>query len=333
MVTSKVSTFPLAILLNAIVFFKVFEVEKRIFKVFFYLLMPWVVFYLPILIWSYTEIGSLSGIIFNGGDNSLFMQSLNGLVGYKGEIKDILLFTFLYWSPAIWIALIFIISSKYTNQKTRLLIFVLFVVQLLLIIYILPNKARHFSGMQYFFIIAFGLIAVKYTQLNKRLVKFLGVLLTVPWLCMQIYYSVPFFGIVFGITDEEVFYKKYIPYYDDFVYLDRSLPEKSQFIAVGARFNHVHFPRRVYADISYIDKKLPLYLFYVGEDEVLYEHENPIYNPNLLYIKEGDILYGDEVFKLCNLIYENSQAVKYTYRTPGKKSAIDKLRVFEICVE
>lgn len=333
MVTSKVSTFPLAILLNTIVFFKIFEVEKRIFKACVYLLIPWVVFYLPILIWSYTEIGSFSGIIFNGGDNSLYKQSLNGLIGYKGEIKEILLFTFLYWSPAIWIALIFIISSKYINQKTRFLIFVLFIVQFLLIVYILPNKARHFSGMQYFFIIAFGLIAVKYTQINKRLVKFLGVLLTVPWLCIQIYYSAPFFGIVFGITDEVVFYKKYIPYYDDFVYLDRSLPEKSQFIAVGARLNHVHFPRRVYADISYIDKNLPLYLFYVGEDEVLYEHENPIYNPNLLYIREGDILYGDEVFKLCNLIYENNQAVKYTYRTPGKKSAIDKLRVFEICLE
>jgi hypothetical protein len=68
----------------------------------------------------------------------------------------------------------------------------------------------------------------------------------------------------------------------------------------------------VYADMSYIDKSLPLYLFYVGEGEVLFE---------------------DEVLKLCNMIYENSQAVKYTFRTPGRKSTITKLRVFEVCVE
>ena len=127
------------------------------------------------------------------------------------------------------------------------------------------------------------------------------------WILLDFYYALPLISNAFG--NPEKFKNEYIPFFYDFKKIDQLIEENAQLFVIGPRLNNFHAPRKVFVNkIDVKERNLPTYLFLVGEKK----------------------LNSFKDFNLENKIYENFNAKKFCYRTPGKKCDTDKLSVYKI---
>ena len=312
---SKVSMVPISFLM-IFIFIKVicdFWSSKELFRAFSYFIIPVLIFYLPLLIYTWLESGSPFGAFLNSfftGQEPIYdpyIEYRDGNIGYRGDFKEILFFLITKWSPLVWIAWIFI-PLKRINLKSKIILSSIFIVQFFVIWAFLPNRPRHFGGFQYvaLILIFIEIIPNIYSKFKNFFIS-LFLLSSLPWLFLDIYYALPL--VSKAITSPEKFKNDYIPFFNDFKEIDLLIEENAQLIVIGTRLNHFHSPRKVYNNkVDIKERNLPTYLFLVGEK-------------NLKSLKD---------FNIENKIYENTYAKKLCYRTPGIKCDKDKLSVYKI---
>ncbi len=314
-ISSKVSMMPISFFM-IFIFIKIINdywSKKKLLIAFFYFLIPILIFYLPLLFYTWIESGSPFGTFLNSfftGQEPIYDPYLDfreGNIGYRGEFKEILFFLLTKWSPLVWIAWIFIPISK-INLRTKLVISFIFIIQFFIIWSLLPNRPRHFGGFQYsaLILIFIEMLPKLYFQFRNYFIG-LFILSTTPWIFLDFYYALPL--ISNAIVNPEKFKNDYVPFFYDFKEIDKLIQKNAQLFVIGTRLNNFHAPRKVFINqIDIKDKNLPTYLFLVGNEES----------------------YDLKGFKLKRKIYENAMAKKLCYRTPGKKCDLEKLSVYKI---
>ena len=316
-ISSKVSMIPVA-LLQVIFFFKVINDYwgyKKFKKAGIFLLIPFLIFYLPLLIYTWIISGSPFGSLFSsffGEQDKLFdplVKSIEGTLGWKGNFKEVFLLMFTKWSPIIWFSWIILLTQiNFKNLRITTTPIIFFIVQFSLIWTILPDKPRNFYGILYCAIIIcfIKLGPIIYRNFNK-FVKLFFIIFSLPWLFLDVYYSFPLLSKAF--LNNEKFKTDYVPFYNDFKKIDSLIDKNSQIIAVGSRVNAYHFPRKVYLEISDIrDYNRSTYLFLVND-------QTQLLNSSI---------------KIGKLIYENNSANIYCYRKPGKECIKENLKIYRI---
>ena len=286
---------------------------KELPRAFLYFIIPTLIFYLPLFVYTWVESGSPFGSFLNSfftGKEQIFdpyYEFKEGNLGYRGSFKEIIFFLLTKWSPLIWISWIFIPLGK-INLRTKLTLAFIILAQFFLIWALLPNRPRHFGGFQYvpLIIIFVEIIPIFYSNFRNYLIC-LFFLATTPWIFLDLYYALPL--VTKAFHNPEQFKEDYIPFFYDFKKIDKILEKNAQLIVFGTRLNYFHAPRKFYENkIDIKDKKLPTYLFIVG-------------NKESFNFRDINLRYK---------IYENFNAKRFCYRTPNKKCDIEKLSVYKI---
>ena len=312
---SKISMAPIAIIL-LIFFVKVvtdFWSLREVKDAILFFSIPIIFFFLPLMIYTWFKSGSPFGpmlsSVFNSSDFIFdpLIASYKGEIGSQENFKEVFFLIATKWSPLVWLSWL-LIPHKKINIRTRLTISIVFLIQFFLIWLILPNKPRHFGGIQYCaLIICFAECAPYFYSRFKKFSFILLLAFSLPWLVLDLYYASPLIGKSFLKT--ELFKKDYVPFYNDFVEIDKLIESDAQIVVLGTRVNAFHSPRLIFIkEVDIKDLKKPTYLFAVGK-----EHKPLMKN-----------------FKIGQIIYKNFDANQYCYRTPGKACLKNKLILYKL---
>jgi hypothetical protein len=306
---------PISILL-VFIFLKIvkdFWSVEKVKNAMLFFAIPVIIFYIPLLVYTWIESGSPFGPMlssFFSGKDFIFDPLIalhKGDIGYQGSIKEILFFMATKWSPLIWICWL-MLPHKKIEIRTKLTLLMVFSAQFFLIWAILPTLPRHFGGFQYCaLMICFAELAPQFYTGFKKYSIIVLLVFSLPWLALDLYYSFPL--ISKSLFQTEVFKKDYIPFYEDLIEIDQLIEEDAQILVKGTRLNAFHSPRAVFMDeVDILDKEKPTYLFAVGLE------------PQLQFKK----------FKLGPVIYANTNANQFCYRTPGKDPTKIKLILYKL---
>lgn len=179
--------------------------------------------------------------------------------------------------------------------------------QSILIVLLLPPEFRFLGGLQYAVLVLAGW-AFWSSRQGSRLIARSWIVLIVfcmPWLAVQMYYSIPFLKVVTGILTRDDFLDRYVAFSRDFRVLDRILPTEAVLYVEGSRIPGYYAPRPVIFRLEDLRGRSPVYRFAVDQAS----------RP------------GDRILSCTGAVYENQDAVTVTYRTPGREPVRQTLRV------
>jgi hypothetical protein len=310
--TSKVSLLPLSALLLC------FAVCRDLWstpplhyaKIAFALAIPWLIFFCPIALWTWSQSGSpfgpmladtLGPSIYPAGWAQNTFQATRE--ANQPPLIDVAQYTAAGYSPMIWLGVIGAFFATTLSMTMRAILGSIFVLQCATIYSLLPHEARFLGGFHYGLVIAFATFVrpdIQARLVSARAVIAACVLFLLPWLGIQVYYAWQFFPASLGM-EKAAFYERYIAFYADFVKLDRLLPKNVVLLVEDFRLDGVYAPRPVFFDPADLPK---------GKEAILFASPN------------GVASRSPKGYQLGKLIYENSQATMVTYRTPGRRSQI-----------
>jgi hypothetical protein len=281
-------------------------------------LIPWLVFYLPILLWTWNASGSPFGPILAGrfGESVYHLteiretlagsQIINRVSFYSGMVSN----AFSYPLLLVAVTLCF-----FTNRHLRFSMpTLLFLVQVLLIAFVVPYDLRFLGGVHYGLAILFGMHVAERRRHPLETSKGLAALVALsllPWLAVQAIYTFPFASFLVGKASKEDFYERYVAFYQDHIQLDRLLPNDATLLVRGVRLNSFYTPRPVVFSTRDAEGLTPLFWFYVDEEQ-----------DSELKAPAGYVL-GEQ-------IYDNPRSVTETPRSPGQTVRQGHLRVFRL---
>ena len=302
MIGSKLSMIPISFLIY-LIFLKNLYLKKGTIETISSLkitLIIFSIFYLPLLIFTYLKSGSPLGPV-----PSILLEKSP----LSSDINFTQLFTYFItkWSPLIWLSWIIFPFSN-ISKSTKLNLILVFFVQFLIILNLLPTRPRFFGGIQY---IAIIFLSIRYgPTLFKKFKKFLTyfmICLSFPLLVLDFYYSYPI--IYSAFSNSEKFKTKYIPLYKDFKEIDKIIEKDSQIIFSGIRVNSFHSPRKALMKFSDIkNHEVSTYL-------ITTQQKDPI--PSSGYV-------------IVSSLYSNNNANIYCYRTPNKDCKKDQIHLFKL---
>ena len=328
MIGSKISMMPILIIQAFIFLITIYKIWgiKSIYKSTLYFLLPFVVFYVPTVLYTWIKSGSPFGPLLSSffeykGDFDPLVSSANGEIGYRGNLKEFIFFCITKWSPLVWLSWIFFINKKIScSIKTIFLTFL--IIQSLIIWLILPDVPRHFSGFQYVgILIIFVELIPKFFKKYKKLSRTVFLLFSFPWFLLDIYYSYPLISKAF--FNPERFKKDYVAFYEDFILLNNLLEKDSEILFYGSRINSYHSPRKVLFESSEIKKnENEKYLFIIGSLKEKNLSQRKIIGEDFIKVFEEE---GNG-----KLVYINEKAKIICYRKPNKKCKTNQVRVYKL---
>jgi len=276
---------------------------------------PWLIFYLPILAWTFIQSGSpfgpmLAGVFGASSYSESLMQSeLKGGME-KLPLTEAAWLTFVSYSPLIWIGAAGAFFCRDLPGNVRAFLASVTCLQLLLLVLFLPNDVRYLGGLH------FGLLVVFATRVSAKASYFansrpivIPVLALAPWLAVQWYYAKQFIPVSLGL-ERTSFYERYIPFYSDFIKLNDILPRDAALL-VDFRLGNVYSPRPVV--FSLFEMPPGKRVFFFGAPETIVKMRS-----------------AKEISELAPIVYENKAAIVETFRTPGRASTVGPVQVVEI---
>jgi hypothetical protein len=319
---SKVSMLPfavLAVVLAALTAWRGIFPSTDFVSLALAVLLPWLIFFVPLAIWTYVHSGSPFGPMFAGKfgesvyDVALIQETLQQTrAANQVPVSEIVKYAVANHPPQVWAGMILLAWPR-LNVALRVMGMVLAGLQLVILMTLIQFDLRFFGGIQ------FGLTLGCLTELLPRFrgMPRSGVAITVaagilllPWLGVQIYYAYQFFPVVLGLQEKEEFYSRYLAFYQDFRELDRLLPPDAVLLVQGSRVDSVYAPRAVFFDPKDIPAGRPTYLFRAN-----------------LPPPASSGMVGYEVGEL---IYQNGEAIVAAYRTPWLQSSVGPLRIYRM---
>jgi len=245
------------------------------------------------------------------------LNSISGESGYRNVLNE-LFSALLLWSPIITGALFFCLLSFNRINYANIILLTVLLFQIIIIYLFLPYKFRHLGGVQYLPLAVYFIYILKNHNFLIKYKNIIIILFILPWLLIQAVYVYPFFSVIIGMENKVKFYNRYIALYEDYIELDQILEKKSEILVVGHRINSFYSPRKVIQNSLEFDnsKGKKLYLFLVREGV------NSAY-PHPLSAEKMKLL---EKYK----VYENSEAILHTFRTPFKEVKKGKIEVYNI---
>ena len=321
---TKISLVPISLVCLLYLGFREVDNKRRI-KSFFsnalYIMLPWIVFYCPALFWTWMKSGSPYGPILQGlfnyplYDRGIEQIFITTRIMNQSGLKNFLFTSAISLVPAISLSPLIILMGRRIKFEKKLFFYVIVFIQAYFIIKYLPHDFRFFGGLIYvsFFM---AVVELYYFFKSKMRVNMLrGVLALIifvcPWIISQFYRGIPLVKVVFGIQNKKSYYRKYIAFYDDFVNIDRILPEDCVLLFPwhGPVAYSPRFPVVDHRDIP-ADKRAYL---------IIWEKK-----------RVQDASGFAKRWEKAKLVYQNPQAIVSTTRQPHKQNRIDLVKVWEL---
>jgi hypothetical protein len=326
-VASKVTLLPLG--LAILVLMLVFTWKSRAFNkktcwtVPVYILSPWIIFYLPLFLWTFVHSGSPYGPLLAGFfdfpsvydlETIRHVQQINrevNLPSFYTIVENILT----YFPALLWIGVLVFLVDQSVPAVTRLTGLILLILQTLILGFIIIFDPRFYGGLLQ------GILIIWLMYDERSVWKKIGwfknrvvagsVLFLMPWLALQIFYASQFFPVALGFQDKMEFYHEKIAFTKDYLALDKILPKDAVLVIKGeneVRLNISFAPRPVFLskDRPSADKKI--YLFCINQAKPLITND----------------------YQIDSLIYCNEKAVITTYRNPFRPSILGKLDIYSV---
>jgi len=293
--------------------------ERQAARIVLALLAPWVVFFLPIAVWTWAKSGSPFGPMLS----SVFSASIYDVDAIADTLRDtrsgdqlpvvqVAFYALINYSPLLLVGTLGALTCTDLTKITRLAAASFLAFQIALILLMLNPDIRYLGGIHFGLVIMFAAHATSQCQgifMSKRNFGLAFVVLVLPWLGLQLFYAQQFFPAALGLVPKESFYTRYIAYYEDFQALNRILPRNAVIFWLGdSRPDAVYAPRPVYMDRGDLPKVDLVYVAAGSESIGVLEEELPGY-------------------MRVDTVYSNSRAVTDTFRTPGKPSLVHPLWV------
>jgi hypothetical protein len=319
--SSKVSLLPLCLILLCLVACSLFWSAPPLIGAQCALAMaaPWIIFFCPIALWTWWQSGSPFGpMLADVFAPSIESDRLREVLRNTRQVNQVSLaiaikYAAVMYSPIIWLAVGGALFGTDLSKAARAIMCFLLGFQLLLIYWLLPHDVRFLGGLHYGLLIVFAsFVAVNVSAklASRRVLTPACLIFLLPWLGVQVFYAKQFLPVVLGLQDVDVFYRRYIAFYADFVELDRLLPKDAVLLVPDFRLDSIYAPRPVYFDIA----DLP-----PGKQVVLFASPETTKAARAM----GHYQIGE-------LIYENFRAVTAAYRTPGNRPEIGPLHVVRL---
>ena len=314
-VSSKATLAPLGCFFNLLLLFFLFRESsdlREFFRAFICMLLPWIVFYLPIVIWTFWHSGSPFGpLLANLFDRSVYdthlLQNtfeawrtrLSGNLNFIGQIMKFAI----HHSPIIWFAIPGLIFAKTASLSNRFVVSSILLLQLSCIIFLLPFETRYLSVLMPGFLISFGMLCPPFIKdsitKNKHLFIAVCFFFLIPWLTVQLFYASQFFPTSLNMQSKYSFYRKYISFYDDYSKLDKLLPKNACILSYinppPFRMSSAYVPRPIYFDYHDLPRWKNVYLMLV------YNSKNTNFPKLPQGIKVGNVLYKNKSANYANL--------------------------------
>jgi hypothetical protein len=318
---TKISLLPLVLLCSLILVYLVWKSPRggSLLKTGWLIGLPWLVFYAPVVLWTFIQSGSPFGPMLAGiGGWSIYnVPEIQGFLAQTSSANRRVNFSILakniaFWSPLLWALVLYGFFTRWPDKRSKLIILGLLFFQLAVSLAVLPFDLRFLGGIQYALLCILGCqVAVRIQGLSPRVMRYQPLVFAflLPWLAIQLYYAVPFVKVSLGITPPAEWCQDAIPLCNDFAQLDRVLPAGAQLLG-NLRLASVYVPRPVYYDIQDADPRSPLYAVYIGDPEESGVNSGPC--------KRG------------KRIYHNPEARFMVYRTPGRPPFLQEISVYQL---
>jgi hypothetical protein len=281
------------------------------------LAVPWIIFYCPIVLWTWAHSGSPFGPLFAGAFASSIYPDNWARETFQATrdanqppLMTVMQYTAVGYSPLVWLGVIGAVFGTDLTKATRAKLGCFFALQSVLIYWLLPYDARFFGGLHYGLLIAFASFATRDIQhrfASPRFVASACAMFLLPWLGIQIYYAKQFFPVSLGL-EKVAFYARYVAFYADYIKLDQLLSKDTVLLVQDFRLDAVYAPRPIFFDPADLPPGKPVVLFAT---------------PDTVRAAAASIDYG----RVGDLLYENASAIAETYRTPGKLPMMEPLQV------
>ena len=316
---TKISIWPLSTILLALVVFRASRDSLRALpRIAVLALLPWVALHTPFLVWTYMKSGSPFGpILANVFRHSIYIEAQLNLLDRMRVINQAPLtwirFAVVELSPVFLLAIPAIIYCVMKSSRLAAMTLAILAIQIAVIVWALPYEVRFLGGLEYFAVA----VAMSETyrilktgpapeisraspgEINSRRGAVLLCVFALPWLLGQLYFSMPFAGVVLGIAPRGQFFHRYVGLYDDFSALDHALPPNSVIWIPAGRLANEYSPRRVYLTYSDLPFGSDVYrLTIVGGTVDGFEQSAPL--------------------RCEETVYRDNSATLETYRTPGR---------------
>jgi hypothetical protein len=318
---TKISLLPLVLLCSLILVYLVWKSPRggSLLKTGCLIGLPWLIFYAPVVLWTFIQSGSPFGPMLAGiGGWSIYnVPEIQGFLAQTSSANRRVNFSILakniaFWSPLLWALVLYGFFTRWPDKRSKLIILGLLFFQLAVILAVLPFDLRFLGGIQYALLCILGCqVAVRIHGLSPRVMRYQPLVFAflLPWLAIQLYYAVPFVKVSLGITPPAEWCQDTIPLCNDFAQIDRVLPAGAQLLG-DLRLASVYAPRPVYYDIQDADPRSPLYAVYIGDPEESGVNSGPC--------KQG------------KRIYHNPEARFMVYRTPGIPPFLQEISVYQL---
>lgn len=322
---SKMSLLPYAILIGIYTLYEAGRQSNLKTKDLILLVGPVLVFYLPIVVWTYAQTHSPFGLILSQYfdtkliDKHLLAATLQHetvvtpTFGVHGREALLHFPFFLVLSP-----ILFALSAHSKATKVKVLSF-FFLYSFILYSFHLLYHPRFWGNLPLSLLILSviappKLLSSNFPSVFGKMLLLLAVfsVAVLPYVALSYYYLYHLLPFPLNETTKTSFYRKFIPLYDDYKALDKLLPADACLYTQN-RLNLVHAPRSIFRDSLDICNCASVYAFQCDT-----------------LLLPAFISTRDKKYRLGKLVYQNRQAKITIYRTPNKLPKTGKLSVYQL---
>lgn len=316
LVSAKISNAPVGLVCMAYVWIK----GGRQLSGIWYLIVPWIAFYLPVLFFTFAHSGSPFGPLFAGW----FGESSYDLLLLPKDLSDMARHNYLFdlsrkdivnmlanYSIFTILSMVTIVFCWRKTEKYRFVILML-IGQFALMYLFLTRDLRYIGGIVY---AAAVLVLCEYRQeiLRYRLWFTRGLVVMIGcYLVLCGYYASQFPSPWGTAIERNRFYRDKIAYFTDLQELDKLLPEQSVILVTTHKAPLSYFPRMV------IELRSPKDLLQV-----------PSGHPAFLFSNQMlDGIY--QGLQIGEKVYANNKATLAAYRDPRRSNREGSLFVYQV---
>lgn len=316
---SKISYLPLIILILG--YFTALIVKSKRFYNLFLLYIPFLILYLPIIIFTYIKSGSPFGPFFIEffGSNLYKIEEVKSFIENYSKKLPYLNLEFSYFLKSILFDYSILVVSSFiflliTGLRMNRFIWLLSILMVIAIYTKLPHDIRFLGGFLYFSVI----LSINYITKNLNFLNFFKtekiyrilILYIFCFLAIMLIYSFRFHNFYLTESSKKWMFKN-IGLYEEYVKIDNLIDSNAVILLSGIRGNGAYSPRIVIYDFRDFElhKEKIKYLLHVGNTKEL---ENNFRNYALIKI------------------YENQSAMVTSYRTPFREEDREKLTLYKL---
>jgi hypothetical protein len=282
--------------------------------------LPWLLFLLPITVWTWVRSGSPLGPILSPitGSSVYHPGEVEVFVRLTREWNQIALQEVLQESivavPLVVWAGVFAFFAIERQRLVSATAAFLLLGQMALILWLLPYQARFLGGLHYAFAILGVVLLARHAGKLKLWLSRLAAASLFPWLALQTYYGMPFL-LAHREAGRHSFYHRYVPLFADLKALDELLPADATLLVAGWLGAPPSFysPRRIVFDARDFRSTRNIFILII-ESSSSPEELPPGVGPDAL-------------------VYENNEANIATFRRPGAPANIGRISVYRLIVE